>query len=196
MSTTQASVNRHSRTGAWRTSMNSRKMMRTFTSAITITLDVISALDRSDPLAVWSIHKYANVNDARITQTTSSLLLNFTSHHVEQREDEHPEKVDGVPIGCAGFDQFLVSHLRSTELVDEDAEDDEADQQVDEVDPGEKEVVGEEVIAVEPISLVAQPGPLEHLDAEEHHSEQGGEERVPEGRSIRTGAGGLNATGH
>jgi hypothetical protein len=80
MITTHASVSRHSRTGAFRTSINSRKMMRTLTSAMMMTPDVIRALERSDPLAVWSIHKYANVNDARIIQTTSSLLLNFTVH--------------------------------------------------------------------------------------------------------------------
>ena len=39
MSTTHASVRRHSRAGACRTSMNSRKMMRTLMSAITIALD-------------------------------------------------------------------------------------------------------------------------------------------------------------
>ena len=37
--------------------MNSRKMMRTLMSAITMTLDVTTALDFSDPSAEWSIHK-------------------------------------------------------------------------------------------------------------------------------------------
>ena len=49
MRTTQASVRRHSNAGAWRTSMNSRKMMRTLMSAITIALTVTTVLALNVP---------------------------------------------------------------------------------------------------------------------------------------------------
>jgi hypothetical protein len=48
-STTHPSVRRHSNAGAWRTSMNSLKMMRTLMSAITIALTVTTVLALSVP---------------------------------------------------------------------------------------------------------------------------------------------------
>lgn len=79
-------------------------------------------------------------------------------HHIQQREDEHPQEIDGVPIGRAGFDELLRAAGRAAQLVDDDAERDEPDQQMHEVDAGEKEVVGEEVVAVQPVSGAHQPG--------------------------------------
>jgi hypothetical protein len=69
-----------------------------------------------------------------------------TPHHVAQRKDQDPEEVDRVPVRCTRLDDLLIS-LPAGQLVDEDAEGDEAGQQVDDVDRGEEEevVVGERV---------------------------------------------------
>src|SRR5271167_4384570 len=84
-------------------------------------------------------------------------------HHVQHRKDEYPQKVNGVPVGGARLDELLRAARRTPKLVDDDAEDDETDQQMNEVNPGEKEVVGEELAAVQAISRADQPDPLEHL---------------------------------
>lgn len=65
-----------------------------------------------------------------------------------------------MPIRCASFDEFLRTSRRTPELVDDDAENNEADQQVNEVDSGEEEVVHKEAVAVQAISVVSQPDPL------------------------------------
>ena len=56
-------------------------------------------------------------------------------------------------------------------VVDDDAQDDETDQQMNEMNPGEKEVVGKELAAVQAISRADQPDPLKHLEDKEHCGE-------------------------
>ena len=81
-------------------------------------------------------------------------------------------------------------------MIDDNAEDDEPDQQVDEVDSGEEEVVGEEVGAVKAVAQLDLPDPLEHLETQEHQAEERGEQGVAERRLVGAGPGRLDAARH
>ena len=69
--------------------------------------------------------------------------------------------------------------------MDEDAEHDEADQQVDGVDAGEEEEVLHEVAAGEGVPVVDQVHPLDDLEGEERGAEAGGDERGLLGGAVR-----------
>src|SRR5688572_31945337 len=115
--------------------MNSRMMTRTLMSAITIALEVTAAFGMrascspSEPTA-----SCASVIADRASQTKVSRFSTrrFTGspHHVEQREDEHPQEIDRVPVRCTRFDDLLRTPRGTPDLVDGDSENDEADQQV------------------------------------------------------------------
>src|SRR3954468_88306 len=112
---------------------------------------------------------------------TASLLSaeSFTPspHHVEQGEDDHPEEIDGVPVGRARLDHLVRASSRIGQLTDDDAEHDEPEQQVDGVDAGEEEEVLHELAAGERVALTHQVHPLGDLEAEERDAESGGDER-------------------
>src|SRR5262245_3180301 len=121
----QASVRWHSSAGACRTSMNSRKMIRTLISAIAITLNVIAVLA---PSAAWPSGGPTRIGAIVIAERAShasrSRFSNrgFTGspHHVEQGEDHHPQEVDRVPVGGAGFDEQLGAARGTPELMGDD----------------------------------------------------------------------------
>ena len=143
MTTSQRSVRRPSRTGACLTSMNSRKMTRTLTSAITIALDRGRGVWPERILTIERTNPYRHHRDRRQGQPDDkqSLLesgVHGSPHDIEQCKDEDPEEVDGVPVGGARFDELLGAPRGAPELVDDDAEEDEADQEVKEVEPVRK----------------------------------------------------------
>src|SRR5262245_37268536 len=113
--------------------MNSRRMMRTLTSAIPIAPTVIAAFGTStSPPSAEPTPSCVSVIADRASQTAKSLTA--SPHHVDQGEDQDPEEVDRVPVRRARLDGLLGAPQGTPQLMDGDPQRDEADQQVQEMD--------------------------------------------------------------
>jgi hypothetical protein len=90
----------------------------------------------------------------------------------------NPQEVDPVAVGRARLDRLLGAPRGTPELVDGDGEDDEADQDVEEVDRGQEVVEGEEFVVGEGGSPLDLQPPFEQLRDQEHRAEEQGRERM------------------
>src|ERR1700730_4546108 len=119
-----ASVVSLSQRGAVRTSMKYRMIMRPLMNASRMTATVLAQLGPAGaprPCAGAKNHDTIVMADRMIhayVVVRAAVVVTGSPHHVEQGEDDDPEKVDHVPIGGPGFDHRHSAKTRVAKFPD------------------------------------------------------------------------------
>src|SRR6202048_507661 len=173
-----ASVVSLSQRGAVRTSMKYRMIMRPWMNASAMTATVIPTLGAAGapwPCAGAKNHDTIAMADRMIhayVVVRAAVVVTGSPHHVEQDEDDDPEKVDHVPIGGPGFDHRHSATTGVAQFPDDHAQDHQAEADVEHVHAGEHVVEHEEFVARHGVALSDFRRPLVGLDENEHHPAQ------------------------